>query len=71
MNDIELKEFNPNDIFACPEEHVEHQEVEAPAIIGDPPLSSSRPAALMAEGNDLDMFGGLGIELNRKAKVSP
>eukprot|EP00972_Heterocapsa_arctica_P005167 767866-Heterocapsa_arctica.AAC.1 len=67
-HDIELKEFNPNDIFACPPEHVEHEEEEAPAIIGDAPLIADPLPAFMGEGNDLDMFGGLGIEKTGKVK---
>eukprot|EP00972_Heterocapsa_arctica_P036376 5354695-Heterocapsa_arctica.AAC.1 len=67
-NYVELAEFNPNNIFACPPEHVERQEGVAPAIIGDAPLSLAPPPALMGEGNDLDMFGGIGTELNRKGQ---
>eukprot|EP00972_Heterocapsa_arctica_P097643 14408726-Heterocapsa_arctica.AAC.1 len=48
-NDVELKEFDPNVIFGCPPEYVEHQEVEAPVIVGDPRLSSVHPPALMGE----------------------
>eukprot|EP00972_Heterocapsa_arctica_P031367 4619813-Heterocapsa_arctica.AAC.1 len=65
-NEVEHTEFDPNVVFGCPPEHVEHPKVEAPAINGDPPPSSAQPHAIMGDRNDLDMFGGLGIELNRK-----
>eukprot|EP00972_Heterocapsa_arctica_P031777 4682814-Heterocapsa_arctica.AAC.1 len=68
MNEVELKEFDPDDIFGCPPEHLENPVVEAPAINGVvlPPVNPL--TALMGEGNELDMFGGVGIELNSKGQ---
>eukprot|EP00972_Heterocapsa_arctica_P101605 14970949-Heterocapsa_arctica.AAC.1 len=67
-NEVELKEFDPNDIFCCPPEHIDETVVNAPAIIGDGPPPLDPMIALMGEGNELDMFGGSGIELNRKGQ---
>eukprot|EP00972_Heterocapsa_arctica_P091709 13524786-Heterocapsa_arctica.AAC.1 len=66
--EVELAEFDPNQIFGCPPEHLDHPVVEAPAINGVPPLPPDPMTALMGEGNELDMFGGIGIELNRKGQ---
>eukprot|EP00972_Heterocapsa_arctica_P057048 8418014-Heterocapsa_arctica.AAC.1 len=64
--EVELKEFNPNDIFGCPPEHLDDPVRDAPAIIGVGPPPLDPRTALMGKGDELDMFGGSGIELNRK-----
>eukprot|EP00972_Heterocapsa_arctica_P054211 7988731-Heterocapsa_arctica.AAC.1 len=58
-NEVELKEFNPNDIFGCPPEHIDQPVVEVPAINGVRPPPSDPMIVLMGEGNELDMFGGI------------
>eukprot|EP00972_Heterocapsa_arctica_P022215 3269072-Heterocapsa_arctica.AAC.1 len=53
-NEVELKEFNPDEIFGCPPEHLEHSVGEAPAINGVVPPPPNPLTALMGEGNELD-----------------
>eukprot|EP00972_Heterocapsa_arctica_P022538 3315141-Heterocapsa_arctica.AAC.1 len=67
-NEVELKEFDPNDIFGCPPEHIDQPVEEVPAVNGVEPPPSDPMTALMGEGNKLDMFGGAGIELNAKGQ---
>eukprot|EP00972_Heterocapsa_arctica_P038437 5661827-Heterocapsa_arctica.AAC.1 len=53
-NEVELKEFNPDDIFGCPPVHLENPVGEVPAINGlvAPPVNPL--TTLMGEGNELD-----------------
>ena len=68
-NEVELKEFNADEIFGCPTIHLANPVEDAPAINGldAPPVNPL--TALMGEGNELDMFGGLGIETARGVVV--
>eukprot|EP00972_Heterocapsa_arctica_P020661 3047095-Heterocapsa_arctica.AAC.1 len=52
--EVELTEFDPNDIFGCAPEHIDDPVRDAPAIIGDGPPPLDPMTALMGEGNELD-----------------
>eukprot|EP00972_Heterocapsa_arctica_P112823 16433991-Heterocapsa_arctica.AAC.1 len=53
-NEVELKEFNPDDIFGCPPEHLERPVGVVPAINGVDPPPQNPLTALMGRGNGSD-----------------